>query len=222
MKLALFFPVILAVIFQQFHSPVYSVTCQLSWQLLFPRAQCSYLLCGCRIHSKIAFKCLQVFFSPSFSSFFFFFFPSPVLLLSCGLTNLIAEHAGSGPVLRTAARRQGGMASPGYTYQHKLESQLGVISTLLGRVTCFQVLQDHPCSEQYARKACTSLENNILKTLCPAPDCVQSERGRRGRQEWGGCYYLPILFYLPSFQAQNLNDEMCSSILQLFSISICL
>lgn len=67
----------------------------------------------------------------------FFFSLLTSLVAELWLTNLIAEHAGSGPVLRTAARRQGGMASPGYTYYHKLESQLGVISTLLGEVTYF-------------------------------------------------------------------------------------
>lgn len=113
--------------------PVVSLSCLLSYLLVELAAPVSQgpvqLLCGCRINSKIAFKCFQV--------LFFFFSLLTSLVAELWLTNLIAEHAGSGPVLRTAARRQGGTASPGYAYYHKLESQLGVISTLLGEVTCF-------------------------------------------------------------------------------------
>lgn len=82
------------------------------------------------------------------------------------------------------------MASLGYSYQHKLESQLGVIPTLLGEVTCFQVLQDHPCSEQYGRKACAPLESNILKALCPAPDlCKVHEEGGQDKSRGHATVY---------------------------------
>lgn len=92
--------------------PAVSLSCLLSYLLVKLAAPVSQgpvqLLCGCRIDSKIAFKCFEV----------LFFFPPLLtnLVAELWLTNLIAEHAGSGPVLRTAARRQGGMASPGYTH----------------------------------------------------------------------------------------------------------
>lgn len=90
--------------------PAVSLSCLLSYllaELAAPVSQGPVLLfCGCRIHSKIALKYFQV----------FFFSPSHQSCCRAEVNKPPAEHAGNGPVLRTAARRQGGMASPGYTY----------------------------------------------------------------------------------------------------------
>lgn len=77
-----FFPVLLAVIFQQFHSSVYSVTGSRVGSSHFPGP--SAALRDCRIYFRLTFRCFQV----------YFFFLLTSCLAEPWLTNLTADMPG--------------------------------------------------------------------------------------------------------------------------------
>lgn len=165
-----FFPVLLAVIFQQFHSSVYSVTGSRVGSSHFPGP--SAALRDCRIYFRLTFRCFQV----------YFFFPSHQLSCRAMVNKPHCRYAWQVVVYWEQQQwGKGGwplLVIPINIFFSSGGRLLGVISTLLGEVTHFQVLQNYSCNEQHGREACNFPENGFLKTLWHAPDWTQHGRER--------------------------------------------